>query len=84
MISMISLDDQFKYDFTEWNILIILMYSIGLFLAILITKLIKQAEKDQQQEDALTFLVRQAEHYNLYEAEHQQNLKPEGKTLDDQ
>ena len=83
MILMISLDDQFKYDFTELNILIILMYSVGLFLAILITKLIKQAEKDQEQEDALTFLVRQAEQYNLYEAERQQNSGPKGKTLND-
>lgn len=81
---MISLDDQFKYDFTDWNILLLIMYSFGLFLVILITKLIKQAEKDQQQEDALNFMVRQAEQYGLYEAEHEQNLKLSKGTLDDQ
>jgi hypothetical protein len=66
---MISLDDQFKYDFTELNILIIAMYSFGIFLALFITKLIKQAIKDQEQEDALEFMVRQAEQFGLYEFE---------------
>ena len=70
---MISLDDQFKYDFTDWNILIIVMYSFGIFLAFFISKLIKQALRDQEQEEALDFLVRQAEHYGLYEEEFQKN-----------
>lgn len=64
---MISLDDQFKYDFTEWDILLIVMYSFGLFLAVFITKLVKQALRDQEVEDALDFMVRQAEEHGLYE-----------------
>ena len=67
---MISLDDQFKYDFTDWNILLIVMYSFGLILILLIAKLIKQAQEDQQREDALEFMVRQAEEFNLYELEY--------------
>lgn len=65
-----TLDDQFKYDFTEWNILLIVMYSIGIFLVILISKLIKQAVQDQQAEDALDFMVKQAEEYDLYNLEY--------------
>jgi len=64
---MISLDDQFKYDFTEWNMLLFVMFSFGIILALFITKLIKQAVRDNEQEEALNFLVRQAEQYGLYE-----------------
>ena len=68
---MILLDDQFKYDFTEWYILLFVMYSFGVVLAIIISILIKQAARDQEQEEALEFLVRQAEHYGLYDHEYQ-------------
>lgn len=66
---MISLDDQFKYDFTEWNMLLFVMFSFGIILALFITKLIKQAVRDNEQEEALDFLVRQAEEFGLYEME---------------
>jgi hypothetical protein len=66
---MIGIDDQFKYDFTEWYILIAVMYSFGIFLAIYVTKLIKQSIQDEEQEQALDFLVRQAEQHGLYEIE---------------
>jgi uncharacterized phage-associated protein len=66
---MIGIDDQFKYDFTEWYILIVVMYSFGIFLAIYVTKLIKQSIQDEEQEHALDFLVRQAEQHGLYEIE---------------
>jgi len=67
--NIISLDDQFKYDFTEWYILIAAMYSFAVILAIYVTKLIKQAIQDEEQEQALDFLVRQAEQHGLYEME---------------
>lgn len=72
---MISLDDQFKYDFSNWNILLIVMYSFGIILAVFITKLIKQAVHDQESEDALDFLVRQAEEHGLYNLEQEENIK---------
>lgn len=69
---MIGLDDQFKYDFSEWNILLIVIFLFGFFLGFLIIMLYKQAERDQEQQEALDFLVRQAEEFNLYELEKNQ------------
>jgi hypothetical protein len=47
---MISLDDQFKYDFTEWYILIAVMYSFAVILAICVNRLLKQATNDEEKE----------------------------------
>jgi uncharacterized membrane-anchored protein YhcB (DUF1043 family) len=63
---MISLDDQFKYDFTDWNILLLFLFVSCVLIGYLINRLMKQAEQEQQQDEALDFLVRQAEHYDLY------------------
>jgi len=72
---MISLDDQFKYDFTELNILISIVFIICFCIALLINYLEKKENQLEQQEQALDFLVRQAEQYDLYELEKKQNKK---------
>ena len=39
MLTLLALDDQFKYDWTEWNQLLLVIYIPGIILAYIIHKL---------------------------------------------